>query len=181
MKNCDKFDEWTECEKRGCKGCYFDGIIAEIDYKISVNLDELISKVIKQKYKDTELLTLQEIIKKQKKENEELKIKNNELTTITKTYNAIKQDMTCSNTKIIIADINYFDNGIFNEKFIHESKIKEEIRKIKYDIAKTKEKIKEENTFPNFMSRWRLLRLESFITKSNEIKERLEKILNERN
>lgn len=24
MKNCDKFDEWTECEKRGCQGCYFD-------------------------------------------------------------------------------------------------------------------------------------------------------------
>lgn len=22
MKNCEKFDEWTECEKRGCKGCF---------------------------------------------------------------------------------------------------------------------------------------------------------------
>ena len=22
MKKCEKFDEWTECEKRGCQGCF---------------------------------------------------------------------------------------------------------------------------------------------------------------
>lgn len=22
MNKCEKFDEWTECEKRGCKGCF---------------------------------------------------------------------------------------------------------------------------------------------------------------
>lgn len=24
MKKCDKYDNWTECEKRGCKGCFYN-------------------------------------------------------------------------------------------------------------------------------------------------------------
>lgn len=24
MDKCNKFDEWTECEKRGCKGCEYN-------------------------------------------------------------------------------------------------------------------------------------------------------------
>lgn len=24
MKKCEKFDEWTECEKRGCQGCFYN-------------------------------------------------------------------------------------------------------------------------------------------------------------
>ena len=38
MKKCDKVDEWTECEKRGCKGCYFN--IIKI-YKTTINQDDL--------------------------------------------------------------------------------------------------------------------------------------------
>lgn len=176
-----KSDNWCREEKMGCDGCFYNGLISEIDYKTSIKLDELITKAIQNKYKEVELITLQEIIKKQKRENEKLRNENVELKMITKEYNSIKQDLSLSMKKIVIADIDYFDNGIFKEKFIHESKLKEEIRKIKYDIAKTKEKIKEENTFPKYMSKWRKIRLDAFITKSNEIKERLEKILYERN
>lgn len=38
MKKCEKFDGWTECEKRGCKGCYFNKIKI---YKTTINQDDL--------------------------------------------------------------------------------------------------------------------------------------------
>jgi hypothetical protein len=36
MKNCDKFDEWTECEKRGCQGCFYD--IDKIKQALNTNI-----------------------------------------------------------------------------------------------------------------------------------------------
>lgn len=92
-----------------------------------------IKYIIKQNYVDTEddiigiLISASNLIKKQSKEIEELKM-------ITKEYDAF-----LGNEKIIIASKSYFDNGYFKEKFISKDKIKakiQEYRKILYSFEK---------------------------------------------
>ena len=55
---------------------------------------------------------------------------NKELKTITQEYNSYLQDSNCD-TKIIIADSEYFANGFFKENFIPKSKVKEKIEELK--------------------------------------------------
>jgi hypothetical protein len=54
-----------------------------------------------------------------------------ELETIVKTYNAIPNDYIPNDVKIVIADREYFNNGMFKENLIPKSKIKEKIEFIK--------------------------------------------------
>lgn len=69
-------------------------------------------------------------------DKEELQKENEELKEITRSYNSIKQDMTCFKNKIIIADIDYFDNGVFKEKFIYKDLIEKKIEEYKQRKAK---------------------------------------------
>ena len=99
-----------------------------------------------------------------------------ELLEITQSYNSIKQDMKCSKYKIVIADIRYFDKGVFKEKFIYSGLIKKIINQIDNDIKRTKEiisKNKDEHTKNDYQ----IVRLKAMNTKSKDIKNRLEKLL----
>ena len=60
----------------------------------------------------------------------ELEEENTQLKTITQEYNSYLQDSNCD-TKIIIADSEYFANGYFKENFIPKSKVKEKIEELK--------------------------------------------------
>ena len=59
-----------------------------------------------------------------------------ELETIVKIYNAIPNDYMPNDVKIVIADREYFNNGIFKENLIPKSKVKDEISYLmqKYDL-----------------------------------------------
>lgn len=59
---------------------------------------------------------------------------NKELKTITQEYNSYLQDSNCD-TKIIIADSEYFANGFFKENFIPKSKVKEKIEELDRKIT----------------------------------------------
>ena len=72
-----------------------------------------------------ELQYFKDQYKQLEKENEKLK-------TITQEYNSYLQDSNCD-TKIIIADSEYFANGFFKENFIPKSKVKEKIEELKED------------------------------------------------
>ena len=60
----------------------------------------------------------------------QLEEENTQLKTITQEYNSYLQDSNCD-TKIIIADSEYFANGFFKENFIPKSKVKEKIEELK--------------------------------------------------
>ena len=60
----------------------------------------------------------------------QLEEENTQLKTITQEYNSYLQDSNCE-TKIIIADSEYFVNGFFKENFIPKSKVKEKIEELK--------------------------------------------------
>ena len=62
----------------------------------------------------------------------QLEEENTQLKTITQEYNSYLQDSNCD-TKIIIADSEYFANGFFKENFIPKSKVKEKIEELKED------------------------------------------------
>lgn len=64
-------------------------------------------------------------------------------------------------------------------ELISKSKIKEQIKWLDNDIKNTKTKMKEEQTFPNYLSDYRKERMKAYITKSKEIKERLQELLRE--
>lgn len=53
-----------------------------------------------------------------------------ELKEITNQYNAFGNDYLSNDVKIIIADREYFNNGIFKENFIPKSKIKAKIQEL---------------------------------------------------
>lgn len=63
------------------------------------------------------------ILKLYNKEKE----KNRELEEIVKTYNAIPNDYIPNDMKIVIADREYFNNGILKENIIPKSKVREKI------------------------------------------------------
>ena len=62
---------------------------------------------------------------------------NKELKTITQEYNSYLQDSNCD-TKIIIADSEYFANEFFKENFIPKSKEKEKIEELKNETYDAK-------------------------------------------
>lgn len=74
--------------------------------------------------------TILKLIEKQQKEIEELK-------EITKMY-----DSVCINTnnKVVIADKEYFDSGIFIKKYVSKNKIREKQNKYKKKIEKLENK-----------------------------------------
>ena len=56
MKKCEKFDEWTECEKRGCQGCFHN-----VEKYVDAGLKYMILKSklnVRKKYYEEELETL---------------------------------------------------------------------------------------------------------------------------
>lgn len=60
----------------------------------------------------------------------ELEEENKKLKEITNTYNAFGNDYISNETKMIIADREYFNNGIFKESFVPKSLIKEKIKEL---------------------------------------------------
>lgn len=58
--------------------------------------------------------------------------RNKELEKIVKTYNAIPNDYMHNDVKIVIADREYFNNGILKENCIPKSKIKEILEHYKH-------------------------------------------------
>ena len=74
--------------------------------------------------------TIKNLIENQQKENGELRQRIKELEIITNQYNAYK---TYNNDKIIIADKQYFDKGIFTEQYINKGKIREKIEKLELE------------------------------------------------
>ena len=67
-------------------------------------------------------------------------------------------------------------NDVFSRGFIHKDKIKEQIEWLDNDIKNTKRKIAEEQIYYDDI---RKVRLKTYCTKSNEIKNRLKKLLGE--
>jgi len=91
------------------------------NYKIHLKLED--------KYKELAIMKMKAIenvlarLKELEKENKELKA-------ITQAYNSYSQDSNCE-TKIVIADSEYFANGFFKENFIPKTKIEKEIKEYK--------------------------------------------------
>lgn len=78
----------------------------------------------------------------------QLEEENTQLKTITQEYNSYLQDSNCD-TKIIIADSEYFANGYFKENFIPKSKVIEKIKELEdgtYDAKIILQQLLEENT-----------------------------------
>jgi hypothetical protein len=65
------------------------------------------------------------------------------------------------------------------EKCIPKSKIEEQINWLDNDIKNTKYKLEHGKTYPNYIGEHRRLRMKAFITKSKEIKQRLQDLLRE--
>lgn len=66
---------------------------------------------------------------------ENLISRNKELEEVVKTYNAIPNDYIPNDMKIVIADREYFNNGILKENIIPKSKVREIIENSYPDIA----------------------------------------------
>ena len=77
-------------------------------------------------FREKQCNAIEHLIKRYKQLEEE----NTQLKTITQEYNSYLQDSNCD-TKIIIADSEYFANGFFKENFIPKSKVKEKIEELK--------------------------------------------------
>ena len=73
------------------------------------------------------LKTILNIIEKQQKEIEELK-------EITKTYNSYIGEKIPLNSKIIIADREYFMNGTFVNNYVNKNKIRKEIEETEKEL-----------------------------------------------
>ena len=95
------------------------------DYKgnLTGSFDEFELEVEEKEYK-----AIENLLTRYKQLEEE----NTQLKTITQEYNSYLQDSNCD-TKIIIADSEYFANGFFKENFIPKSKVKEKIEELKED------------------------------------------------
>lgn len=65
---------------------------------------------------------------------EQLEKENEELKKITQMYDAFGNDYMGNDVKMIIADREYFHNGIFNESFIPKSVIREKIEELEKEI-----------------------------------------------
>lgn len=145
-------------EKKAIK--YFYNLRATID-ESNMLFDEDINETIKQ------ITLVLNLIEKQQKEIEELK-------NITKSY-----DSFLGTEKIVIADKNFFVNGYFQENFVRKDKIKDIIDRIDYDIKKTKEIIlKNTNIYASYRKNdYQIVRLRAMNTKSLDIKNRLQELL----
>lgn len=111
------------------------------DYKgnLTGSFDEFELEVEEKEYK-----ALENLLTRYK----QLEEKNTQLKTITQEYNSYLQDSNCD-TKIIIADSEYFANGFFKENFIPKSRVKEKIEELKngtYDAKIILQQLLEENT-----------------------------------
>lgn len=73
------------------------------------------------------LSVLLNLIEKQQKEIKDLKEKNEILTNITYLYNSYEVN---NENKIIVADKEYFDSGLFVKRYISKDKVKEKIKDI---------------------------------------------------
>lgn len=102
----------------------------------------------------------------------QLEEENTQLKTITQEYNSYLQDSNCD-TKIIIADSEYFANGYFKENFIPKSRVKEKIEELK------KRNLWRKN---NITTTFRRKHRKSYTTnwlggsKMNEIKQKVEEL-----
>lgn len=74
---------------------------------------------------------------------EQLEKENKELKKITQMYDAFGNDYMENNVKMIIADREYFHNGIFNESFIPKSVIREKIEEYLEEDKKYKRYLKD--------------------------------------
>ena len=77
----------------------------------------------------------------------QLEEENTQLKTITQEYNSYLQDSNCD-TKIIIADSEYFANGYFKENFIPKSRVKDKMEELNngtYDAKIILQQLLEEN------------------------------------
>ena len=116
-----------------------------------------------------------------KEKIKELEEENKKLKEITNSYEAIKKDyiirddieefIKTNEPLMLIADKYYFDNGFLTENFIPTSKIRELIKRLEYDINKTREVKKDRFSYID------KARIKAYITKSKEIKKRLEELL----
>ena len=85
------------------------------------------------------------MIDKVKGEVVQLEKENRELKKITRMYDAFGNDYMENNVKMIIADREYFQNGMFNESFIPKFVIREKLKEINIkleDVSKRREKAK---------------------------------------
>lgn len=91
-----------------------------------INLSFLYGKL---SFTKTQLYEYQKAMSNLVTRYKQLEEENTQLKTITQEYNSYLQDSNCD-TKIIIADSEYFANGFFKENFIPKSKVKEKIEEI---------------------------------------------------
>ena len=68
------------------------------------------------------------------------------------------------------------ERNLFDD-YIPVSKVEEQIKWLDNDIKNTKYKLEHGKTYPNYIGEHRRLRMKAFITKSKEIKERLQDLI----
>ena len=82
------------------------------------------------------------LVEKQQNEIKDLKEKNEILTNITYLYNSYEVN---NENKIIVADKEYFDSGLFVKRYISKDKIKEKIKEIENYTYMSNEEMKQQD------------------------------------
>lgn len=168
-------------------------IISNQEIENTINTENLYDKIAKQIYHDREMIILQEFIKKLQKENEKLKnIRYDTLYGIETIHLIPESDLIEINTQKYIIEVEpgkfvdlkqvYQENKKLNEykeNYIPKSKLKDIIDRIDYDIKKTKEIIsKNTNIYASYRKNdYQIVRLKAMNTKSLDIKNRLQELL----
>ncbi len=168
-------------------------IISNQEIENTINTKNLYDKIAKQIYHDREMIILQEFIKKLQKENEKLKnIRYDTLYGIETIHLIPESDLIEINTQKYMIEVEpgkfvdlkqvYQENKKLNEykeNYIPKSKLKDIIDRIDYDIKKTKEIIsKNTNIYASYRKNdYQIVRLRAMNTKSLDIKNRLQKLL----
>lgn len=168
-------------------------IISNQEIENTINTKNLYDKIAKQIYHDREMIILQEFIKKLQKENEKLKnIRYDTLYGIETIHLIPESDLIEINTQKYIIEVEpgkfvdlkqvYQENKKLNEykeNYIPKSKLKDIIDRIDYDIKKTKEIIlKNTNIYASYRKNdYQIVRLRAMNTKSLDIKNRLQELL----
>lgn len=139
---CSKCDYYTICEDRN-EDCYYiwaiDTIldlynkqkerIKELSSKLTEKICNGVEEEILEEYRQR-VKELEEIEKEHQKQNGELQEKIKEYEKIVEAYNVIPNDYIPKDMKIVIADREYFANGILKETCLPKSKIKEKIEEL---------------------------------------------------
>lgn len=168
-------------------------IISNQEIENTINTKNLYDKIAKQIYHDREMIILQEFIKKLQKENEKLKnIRYDTLYGIETIHLIPESDLIEINTQKYMIEVEpgkfvdlkqvYQENKKLNEykeNYIPKSKLKDIIDRIDYDIKKTKEIIlKNTNIYASYRKNdYQIVRLRAMNTKSLDIKNRLQELL----